>query len=95
MADFEETSHRIVTIEPGDVLVIGHAPQLSAEQAERFKRALGLHAVLTVPGPVDLGVVKGAGQNVAVDVTVSPGTADPVAVAREVRRSLRRTRGDQ
>lgn len=93
MDDFEETSHRIVTVEPGDVLVIGHAPQLSAEQAERFKQTLGLHAVLTVPGPVDLGVVKGAGENVTVDVTVSPGAIDPVAAAREVRRAMRTQRG--
>ncbi|WP_405431132.1 hypothetical protein [Streptomyces anulatus] len=93
MADFEVTSHRVVTVEPGDVLVVGHGAQFSAEEAAKLKERLGLAALLTVPGPVDLGVVKSAGQDVTVDVTMSPDATK--AVAEEIKRTVRRPRGGQ
>ncbi|MFJ5893777.1 hypothetical protein [Streptomyces californicus] len=91
MADFEVTSHQIVTVEPGDVLVVGHGAQFRAEETARLKERLGLAAILTVPGPVDLGVVKSAGQNVTVNVSVSPDPAK--AAAEEIKRAVRRPRG--
>ncbi|UPT41784.1 MULTISPECIES: hypothetical protein [Streptomyces] len=93
MADFEVTSHRVVTVELGDVLVVGHGAQFSAEEAANLKERLGLTAIMTVPGAVDLGVVKSAGQDVTVDVTTSPDAATDVA--KGIMRAVRRPRGGQ
>lgn len=86
MSDFEAPSNRVVTVEPGDVLVIGHAPNLTTQQADQLKQALGLKAVIAVPGIVDLATIKATDQTVQVVVSVLPDAAE---IQRAVRKHLR------
>ncbi|MFF4166884.1 hypothetical protein [Streptomyces sp. NPDC001741] len=90
MADFEVTANQVVTVEPGDVLVIGHGGRVTAEEGARLKQALGLTAIIMVPGPVDLGVIKVEGGDQDVHVAVSPQAA--AGMAEEVARVIRRQR---
>ncbi|MEU0001560.1 hypothetical protein ABZ069_32045 [Streptomyces microflavus] len=50
--------NRLLIVEPGDILVIGHAPKLSNQQADALKQLLGLKAVIAVPGIVDLATIR-------------------------------------
>ena len=88
MGDFDVTSNRVVIVEPGDVLVVGHAPDMPAEWIDKLRRALNLTAVIALPGPVDLGVIKTGGDGQEVHVVVSPPTAQ--AMGEEVARVVRR-----
>lgn len=82
--------NRLLIVEPGDILVIGHAPTLSAQQADRLKKLLDLKAVITVPGVVDLATITKK-QEVQVVVSVPPESA--VSVGEQVERATRTQRG--
>lgn len=82
---------RLLIVEPGDVLVIGHAPNLTAQQADALKQALGLKAVIAVPGAVDLATIRADEQDVQVVVSVPPYSA--VSVGEQVQRAMRTQRG--
>lgn len=56
MAAMDE--HRLLIVKPGDTLVIGHSPALTAEQVGRFKDALGLAGVIGLPGEIDLATIR-------------------------------------
>ncbi|MFD7858324.1 hypothetical protein ACFV6B_29185 [Streptomyces microflavus] len=85
--------NRLLIVQPGDILVIGHAPAFSAQQADRLKQLLGLKAVIAVPGIVDLATIRAEEQEVQVVVSVPPDAA--VSVGEEIRRSVRTKRGGQ
>lgn len=65
---------QIVTVEPGDVLVIGRQEGFSVEHfrpaMDRLKEILGLSMIVVLDGPVDLAVVRR---------TLAEGGADAVA----------------
>lgn len=65
---------QIVTVEPGDVLVIGMQEGFSAEHSrlamEQLKDTLGLSMIVVLDGPADLAVVRRS---------LAEGSADAVA----------------
>ncbi|MFE5090616.1 hypothetical protein ACFRCI_09470 [Streptomyces sp. NPDC056638] len=81
--------NRLLIVEPGDVLVIGHAPNLTVQQADQLKQLLGLKAVITVPGIVDLGTIR-TDDHVQVVVSAPPDAA--MAVGEEIQRTVRTRR---
>ncbi|MEU2143607.1 hypothetical protein ABZ741_04750 [Streptomyces globisporus] len=82
--------NRLLIVKPGDILVIGHAPNLTAQQADRLKQLLDLKAVIAVPGVVDLATIAEE-QEVQVVVSVPPESA--VSVGEQVQRAMRTQRG--
>ncbi|MFJ8221417.1 hypothetical protein [Streptomyces griseus] len=85
--------NRLLIVEPGDILVIGHAPALSAQQADRLKQMLNLKAVIAVPGVVDLATIRADEHEVQVVVSAPPESA--VSVGEQVHRAMRTQRGGQ
>ncbi|MFJ6810643.1 hypothetical protein ACIQRK_32345 [Streptomyces anulatus] len=83
--------NRLLIVEPGDILVIGHAPTLSAQQADMLKQMLNLKAVIAVPGEIDLATIRADEHDVHVVVSAPPESA--VSVGEQVQRAMRTQRG--